>query len=182
VDAFAKMRVRAVAYLFKISKKMLFSWLERRIVEQFCTGLGNPTSNRNVANASIPPDENETPPPESEGINRRSAQRIPVTWSVDCETDETFLYAAITNISALGIFVHTVQPLSIGTHLLMRFAPPGMGAFALQGQVQWVNPMLALGDNPNPGMGVQFIDLAREDRERLVEAIRVIAYVRDRSA
>ncbi len=110
--------------------------------------------------------------------NRRTAERVPVTWSVDCETEETFLYASIANISELGIFVLTRQPLEIGTRLRLRFAPPGHQPFVLQGIVQWINPVRVLGDNPNPGMGIRFVDITSEDRERLVQVIRVIAYVR----
>jgi type IV pilus assembly protein PilZ len=123
------------------------------------------------------------PPPQSDsepGSNRRAAQRFDVTWSVDCETEETFLYASITNISALGIFVRTTEPLEVGTRLILRFAPPGArAAFVVNGVVQWVNPVLALAVSPNPGMGVRFTELSAEDRERLVDAIRTIAYVRD---
>jgi type IV pilus assembly protein PilZ len=111
--------------------------------------------------------------------DRRSAERVPVTWSVDCETDETFLYASITNISELGIFVTTKQPLEIGTRLTLRFAPPGHNPFVLEGLVQWVNPVRMLSENPNPGMGVRFVSITSEDRERLVQVIHTIAYVRD---
>ncbi len=48
-----------------------------------------------------------------EGHERRSSERIEVTWSVDCETEDTFLYASITNISEMGIFVHTTEPLPV---------------------------------------------------------------------
>lgn len=103
-----------------------------------------------------------------------------VVWSVDCETDETFLYASITNISEMGIFVRTNEPLQIGTRLTLRFAPPGArDSFVLSGVVQWVNPVKMLAENPNPGMGIRFVDLVPEDRERIVDAIRTIAYVRD---
>jgi type IV pilus assembly protein PilZ len=112
-----------------------------------------------------------------DGVERRSAERIDVTWSVDCETDDTFLYASIANISELGIFVMTREPLEVGTFLTLRFAPPGHPAFVLRGIVQWVNAVRALAVCPNPGMGVRFVDLTREDRERLVEAIHTIAYV-----
>jgi type IV pilus assembly protein PilZ len=44
--------------------------------------------------------------------------------------------------------------------------------------VQWVNRVIVFGDNPNPGMGVRFLNLTREQRERLVGAIRTIAYLR----
>lgn len=114
-------------------------------------------------------------------LNRRSADRIPVAWSVDCETEDTFLYASIRNISELGIFVATREPLTIGTRVTLRFAPvsDGGNGFVLSGVVQWVNPVRILSENRNPGMGIQFVDLTLDDRERLVQAIRTIAYLRD---
>ena len=118
--------------------------------------------------------------PSSESRERRSSERIEVTWSVDCETDATFLYASIANISELGIFVRTLYPLAVGTMLTLRFAPPKMPeAFILRGIVQWVNPVRSLADNPNPGMGIAFSDLSAEDRERIVDVIHTIAYVRE---
>jgi type IV pilus assembly protein PilZ len=102
-----------------------------------------------------------------------------VTWSVDCITDQTFLYASIRNISELGIFVATLDPLPVGTTVTLRFAPPGTSEpFVLPGRVQWVNCVKPLADNPNPGMGVCFVDLTSDARERLVDAIHTIAYVR----
>jgi type IV pilus assembly protein PilZ len=102
--------------------------------------------------------------------------------AVDCEADDTFLYASITNISELGIFVRTEEPLQVGTRLTLRFTPPNLHApFVLVGQVQWVNPVRVLAENPNPGMGIRFVDLTPEDREQLVETIRTIAYVRDQA-
>jgi type IV pilus assembly protein PilZ len=116
-----------------------------------------------------------TPP----GANRRTHDRFEVTWSVDCETEETFLYASIANISQMGIFVRTTEPLPPATELWLSFAPPGHEPFKLRGIVAWVNPVRANGDNPNPGMGVRFVDLTLAERERLVEIIRAIAYVND---
>ncbi len=114
--------------------------------------------------------------------DRRGAERVPVTWSVDCETDDTFLYANITNISEMGIFVATREPLEVGTQLTLRFAPPGAREpFVLLGQVQWINPVKMLSENRNPGMGVSFLNLTPEDRERIVDVIRTIAYVRSAS-
>ena len=101
-------------------------------------------------------------------------------WPVDCRTEDTFLYASITNISELGIFVRTDDPLVVGTRVTLRFAPDGADAsFELSGVVQWVNPLRPLADNPNPGMGIHFDRLTPDDRERIVEAIHTIAYVRD---
>jgi type IV pilus assembly protein PilZ len=118
---------------------------------------------------------------ESDAGNRRSHDRFEVTWSVDCVADDTFLYASIANISQMGIFVLTTDPLPVGTRPILSFAPPGHEAFKLEGAVAWVNKVKPGGDNPNPGMGVKFIDLVLPDRERLVEVIRRIAYVREPS-
>lgn len=103
-----------------------------------------------------------------------------MAWSVDCETEDTFLYAYIRNISELGIFVATREPLTVGTHVTLRFTVPGaVEPFTLKGMVQWVNPVRFFTENRNPGMGIRFVDLEPEHRERLVEIIRTIAYVRD---
>lgn len=115
-------------------------------------------------------------------MERRAAERHDVTWSVDCETPDTFLYASISNISEMGIFVLTREPLAVGTKLTLRFAPPHHEPFVLLGVVQWVNPVRADHDNPNPGMGVRFVDLADDERERLVEIVKTIAYLRDSTA
>lgn len=127
--------------------------------------------------------ERATPTPESGARDRRSAERFDVMWSVDCETEETFLYAAITNISAMGIFVSTTEPLPVGTRMTLRFTPAHAGHggddFVLTGVVQWVNPLRPHEDNPNPGMGIRFTSLTPPDRERIVETIRTIAYLRE---
>ena len=64
------------------------------------------------------PKPSERPPVS----DRRSSDRIEVTWSVDCESRDTFLYASIANISEFGIFVRTQEPLEVGTRLILRFA------------------------------------------------------------
>jgi len=121
------------------------------------------------------------PDPQPRSDDRRSHDRYEVVWAVDCVAEDTFLYASITNISAMGIFVKTVDPLPIGTRLVLSFAPPGYEPFKLEGQVAWINPVRSDGDNPNPGLGVRFVNLRPDDRERLVDVIRTIAYVRDPS-
>jgi type IV pilus assembly protein PilZ len=125
-------------------------------------------------------DESDTPS-TSPGSERRSYDRIDVTWSVDCVASDTFLYASIANISQMGIFVLTTEPLPVGTPMVLSFSPPGHESFKLAGEVAWVNVVRPDGDNPNPGMGIKFTKLAPEERERIVEVIRTIAYVREPS-
>lgn len=116
---------------------------------------------------------------DDSALDRRYHDRVDVEWAVDCVASDTFLFASITNISAMGIFVRTIDPLAPGTRLRLTFAPPGAESFSLEGSVAWVNHVRPDGDNPNPGMGIRFINLKMEERERLVEVIRTIAYLRD---
>jgi type IV pilus assembly protein PilZ len=111
--------------------------------------------------------------------DRRNFDRYEVEWAVDCVASDTFLYASITNISEMGIFVRTTEPLKVGTKLRLCFAPPGGESFKLEGCVAWVNRVRENGDNPNPGMGVRFDGLRPDDRERIVDIIRTIAYIRE---
>jgi type IV pilus assembly protein PilZ len=114
--------------------------------------------------------------PESE---RRTSERYPVEWAVDCVAEETFLYAEITNISQMGIFVACEQPSSVGTLFTLRFKTESTGdPFFLPGRVQWVNKSGGALGSKNPGMGIVFVDLSPEDRERIVDVIHTIAYVR----
>src|SRR6187401_883156 len=110
---------------------------------------------------------------------RRIFDRYDVEWAVDCVATDTFLYASITNISEMGIFVRTTDPLKLNTKLRLTFAPPGAESFQLDGCVAWVNCVRENGDNPNPGMGIRFVELQPDERERLVDVIRTIAYLRD---
>jgi type IV pilus assembly protein PilZ len=111
--------------------------------------------------------------------DRRTFDRYDVEWAVDCVASDTFLFASITNISEMGIFVRTTEPLAMGARVRLTFAPPGAEGFKLEGKVAWVNVLRDNGDNPNPGMGIKFINLKLDERERLVEVIRTIAYLRD---
>jgi type IV pilus assembly protein PilZ len=133
--------------------------------------------------AGSDPPERDSVPDSAEldpaSMERRRSGRFDVTWQVDCETEDTFLYAYITNISEMGIFVKTEKPLAVGTQLVLRFAPPSTEeTFVLRGIVQWINPVRPLGENLNPGMGIRFQSLQPDDREKIVEAVRTIAYVR----
>jgi type IV pilus assembly protein PilZ len=117
--------------------------------------------------------------PRDSGAERRRHERYATSLDVDCASGDTFLYASITNISEMGIFVRSEQPLPVGTALTLRFAGADGGRLELRGVVAWVNPLRPEGDNPNPGMGVRFHELTPETREQVVDLVRTIAYLRD---
>lgn len=112
------------------------------------------------------------------GRDRRQWERVLVDLEVDYRSDDTFLFAYITDISQMGIFVRTVTPEVPGTRLNLRFCPPGLGVLECEGVVIWINPYRP-GDaeNLNPGMGIQFVDLTREQRDYLRQLVRTFAYL-----
>ncbi len=130
---------------------------------------------------------------------RRRAPRVLVDLVVDYASEENYLFAYITDISATGIFVRTTTPEQPGTHLNLRFqvpvaaasgpahhpsAGPGdpgersRGPIEVEGEVIWVNPYRpGVPDNLHPGMGIRFVGLDDELRHQLLELIRRFAYL-----
>jgi len=109
---------------------------------------------------------------------RRRAPRVLVDLEVDCASEDNYLFAYITDISATGIFVRTTSPEPPGTHLNLRLSGEEDVALELEGEVIWVNPYRpGTPDNLHPGMGIRFVHLDSELRDRLFELIRRFAYL-----
>lgn len=119
---------------------------------------------------------------------RRRAPRVLVDLEVDYASEDNYLFAYITDISATGIFVRTTTPEQPGTHLNLRFELPGPDEpdegtrpgekIEVEGEVIWVNPYRpGAPDNLHPGMGIRFVGLDDEVRDQLLELIRRFAYL-----
>lgn len=111
--------------------------------------------------------------------DRRQAPRVLVDLEVDYASEENYLFAYITDISETGIFVRTTTPEPPGTHLNLRFRPDDEGPqIEVEGKVIWVNPFRpGAPDNLHPGMGIRFVALDDELRDRLLELVRRFAYL-----
>jgi len=127
------------------------------------------------------PDSSESPVPTDRrsGADRRQYERVMVDWSVDYCASDTFLFAYISDISAMGIFVRTPTPEPAGTRLNLRFSPPGGPAMELEAQVIWINPPREGDDSSQPGMGLQFVDLSPLQRDQVLRLVRTFAYLPD---
>ena len=128
--------------------------------------------------------------PTISDADRRCAPRVFVDLEVDYASEENYLFAYITDISATGIFVRTTTPEQPGTLLNLRFAAQKKGekgghsshggplGIECEGEVIWVNPYRpGAPDNLHPGMGIRFVDIDDEMRDRLLELIRRFAYL-----
>jgi len=117
---------------------------------------------------------------DDRGHERREHERFETSVSVVYASGDTFLFAYLKNISAMGIFIRTNAPEPPGTVINLRFTPPGGPQLNLEGRVMWVNPYRPGSyDNINPGMGLQFIDLTDAQREQIVNLVRTFAYLSD---
>ena len=131
------------------------------------------------------PQESDKPVPEPTSPDeRREHQRFETSIAVDYASGETFLFAYLQNISEMGIFIRTDTPSRVGTRLRLRFQVEQgdrereKEPLTLEGEVTWINPLRASGDNLNPGMGVRFNRLSPDMRERIVALVRTVAYLR----
>ena len=113
------------------------------------------------------------------GADRRQSQRILIDLEVDYRCEDTFLFAYITDLSAIGIFIRTNNPEPPGVHLNLRFTLPGdEKPLELEGEVIWINPFRPGNfDNINPGMGVRFVEMSKEIKSKLMRLVRKIAYL-----
>jgi type IV pilus assembly protein PilZ len=106
--------------------------------------------------------------------------RYRVKMQVDYSSGENFLFSYIDNISEVGIFLSSMNPLKPGTCLTLRF--PGEGSarsFSVKGQVVWINPYNKNGENLNPGMGIRFVGVTEEQKTRIQDLIKTIAYIHE---
>ena len=139
-------------------------------------GLSTPKATEAVGIQVVVPELERKPT----GAERRTHERVMVDIEVDYRADDTFLFAYVTDISAMGIFIRTNDPEAPGTLLNLRFTPPGGEPLELEGEVMWINPLHPTElENRNPGMGVQFVRLDEERRGRLLDFVRTFAVLND---
>lgn len=117
--------------------------------------------------------------PVVDGAERRQAPRVLVDLEVDYASEDNYLFAYITDISETGIFVRTTTPEQPGCRLNLRFRPDDASPqIEIEGEVIWVNPFRpGAPDNLHPGMGIRFVDLDDDVRDRLLELVRRFAYL-----
>ena len=113
--------------------------------------------------------------------DRRAAPRVLVDLEVDYALEDNYLFAYITDISETGIFVRTTTPEQPGTRLNLRFRPgddDDSSQIEIEGEVIWINPYRpGAADNLHPGMGVRFVELDDDIKDRLLALVRRFAYL-----
>ncbi|QQR88538.1 MAG: PilZ domain-containing protein [Myxococcales bacterium] len=115
----------------------------------------------------------------SDAIDRRKHERFLASISVDYTHGDTFLFSYIHDISEMGIFIRSDDPLEIGSELTLRFNDEQGEPLEIEGEVVWINHVREAAHDGTPGMGVQFKNLGAADRERVFNLVKTIAYLRE---
>jgi uncharacterized protein (TIGR02266 family) len=96
----------------------------------------------------------------------RAVARIEVYEAKDTRHTRVPLYIS-GNVSAGGIFLITQEPFKTGTNLKISFSLPGdPRVIDTFGSVIWSRGLREASDR-QPGMGVQFSEIKKEDRDRI---------------
>lgn len=108
---------------------------------------------------------------DSDG-DRRSQPRAPIGLKVEYQRLNTFFADYTRNISRGGTFIRTRDPLPVGTQFVFELVVPQLPRpLTLRGEVRWVR---GEGESPTgtePGMGIQFLWDADEERVAVEEAV-----------
>jgi type IV pilus assembly protein PilZ len=95
----------------------------------------------------------------------REFLRVPLSMKVRCEHDGKTSDRYLTVLGEGGLFVSTTAPPPKGTILRLEGLPVGGGEpFRVKGEVVWSNVQ---GPEEQHGMGVKFIDLSQDQKERI---------------
>jgi type IV pilus assembly protein PilZ len=96
--------------------------------------------------------------------NKRDGDRLEHPVLVAYRSVDRFLSDFGTNISRGGVFVNTAQPLAVGTPVRLLVSLPDQDVpIEVSGRVLRVQEA----SSGTPGMGIEFVDLAPEVRERI---------------
>ncbi|MBE9502763.1 MAG: PilZ domain-containing protein [Proteobacteria bacterium] len=98
----------------------------------------------------------------------RENERLPITLRVNFNTEMDFLNAQAKNISASGMFIHTLHPLPEGVELNIHFEIPEVSMdFATKAKIVWTATFDQTFDEEEAGMGIEFLNLGRKQSKIL---------------
>ncbi len=101
---------------------------------------------------------------------RRRSARTQLLVRVEYSTVDELFSEFTQDINEGGLFIETEKPQDTGTEVSLRFNLPGSSdALQTTGRVVWVR---SHGGSAPAGMGIEFDELTRDDRQRINEMIR----------
>jgi len=98
------------------------------------------------------------------GVEKRLYPRFEVKAKVDMQEDEDLIYHEVVNLSLGGMCIQSPITEEIGAKVELRLHIPGsVKPLNMVGEVAWSAPQ------PNPEMGVRFLNLDKDTYEVLYD-------------
>ena len=114
---------------------------------------------------------------ERRATQRRRAERVRAKngWTVTLNSMKS---CDIGNLSLYGLFAMTKKELPVDTDVKVRFKPPEKiaKAFTVNSKVVWSRKDR---DGKFLGLGVEFIDVTKENQQAIAEYVKIIKKERD---
>ena len=104
--------------------------------------------------------------------DRRQYPRLDQLIEVSFASTESFIKAYMSNVGSGGLFIKTDEPAELNQKIMVKFyLPHQKEPITVEGMVIWVNPKSGKSLSYPPGMGIKFIRMSSEDKERFNEFI-----------
>ena len=104
--------------------------------------------------------------------DRRKAERAELVVRVEYSTIDEFFSEFSRDINQGGLFIETARPLPLDSEVTLRFNLPG-GRSAIETVGRVVRTSAGDAGDP-PGMGLEFDQLADDDRIRIDQLVRTL--------
>lgn len=99
---------------------------------------------------------------------KRLSLRIPVMLKVDYKIGSKAYTGFSANMSIGGLFMNVNKPCEIGSKINMQFMLPGVTTpVSLEGRIVRVSTPLQPNNGALPGLGIQFSEIAKTNKELL---------------
>ena len=106
---------------------------------------------------------------------RRQYQRINQVIEVHFKDTESFAKAYMTNVGSGGLFIKAEETPELNQDITVRFTlPDNKEPITAEGKVVWVSPKTLKSLSYPSGMGVKFVHMSHEDKQRLDEFVAKI--------
>ena len=93
---------------------------------------------------------------------RRTSQRLPVQLHVVETHEDSTYFQRTANLSTGGLYLEGTMPHPPGTRVRLRFSLPDA-----EEMIEVTGEIMPAGKDAELGMGVRFLDLRPQDRERI---------------
>ncbi|MCP4605418.1 MAG: hypothetical protein GY847_33675 [Proteobacteria bacterium] len=120
-----------------------------------------------IVNPSKVPDSPSKVLDQPPGAERRATRRMAIEADIGFQSETNFFMGFTEDISTGGLFIATYDTSEIGSSLNINFTLPSGYLVSAEGIVRWVREYNELTPDTMPGMGVQFTNLAIEDKEAI---------------